>query len=47
MQHISTLIHYLDFQTIKFFMKTLERFLMTGCPSWRQPHAWDAVSKQS
>ena len=19
----------------------------TGCPSWRQPHAWDAVSKQS
>ena len=20
---------------------------MTGCPSWRQPHAWDAVSNSS
>ena len=20
---------------------------MTGCPSWRQPHAWDAASNSS
>ena len=24
-----------------------EFFLMTGCPSWRQPHAWHAVSNSS
>ena len=23
------------------------KFLTIGCPSWRQPHAWDAVSNSS
>ena len=22
-------------------------FIKTGCPSWRQPHAWDAISNSS
>ena len=22
-------------------------FFANGCPSWRKPHAWDAVSKSS
>ena len=24
-------------------MKSMEQRFSTGCPSWRQPHAWDAI----
>ena len=28
-------------------MKSIGAVFMTGCPSWRQPNVWDAISTNS
>ena len=39
---------WLDFLFIRFLLqecqgRVLEQIFTTGCPSWRQPHMWDAI----